>query len=731
MPIKNILILFFCLSQAFAYSQINHEEHPKIGLVLSGGGAKGIAHVAVLKELEAKGIKPDYIVGTSFGALVGGLYAIGYTPNELEHIVLENDWEFLISDDIRRDNVMVGGRDKDKQAILNLPLEGLKPSLSSGLFSGQNILSFFEVITRKYNRKMNFDSLPIPFRCVATNIENGQEKVFSEGYLPFALRASMSFPSLFNPFLLDDELYVDGGLVNNFPADVLVQMGAEIIIGVDVGATLYKKEEISSMIQILDQSSSFYNARITAQNKEICDVYIRPDLTGFNVMSFSDVSQILLKGKEAVFSVMPQIDSILYKYPQIIQKDLKKPETYKNLSDTIDFVFVFVNTESNNNKNEKAIKKLVRGMLKLKPPCKISQDELLKRINEVYGSHYFDQVSIKFEPLGDRYSISVTVKEKTNNGFNIGARYDNNYGVNLFLKAEFRNLIRYGSLLELKTIVGQSPQLGFTYSTDRGNKIGLGTSFNYDYIEAYSYKDHKVSSTYGFQMAVFNVFVHTNIGNYNRLVLGAETSLAAIEPVQSISDYQDLKQSYYNGFFTYIADTWDKAYYPNDGFQLQIRGDLISSKGVNTYTHLWARANNVFSLHPKLKILAEGFVGIASQGVDSTIYRYQVGGMANSRIKWNNSFPGLRFWEKGANNVWIASVATRYEFYKNNYLTYTFALAALDNNAFNIFTEAEQFYTGMGLKYGMNSRFGPLELSIDYSFQYYQNHFFLSLGYWF
>lgn len=731
MPIKRLILILLLFNVSALFSQGLGSGAPKIGLVLSGGGAKGIAHVAVLKELEAKGIKPDYIVGTSFGALVAGLYSIGYTPTELEKMVLENDWEFLISDDIRRENVMIGGREKDKQALLNLPLDGLKPSLSSGLFSGQNILSYFEVITRKYNRTLNFDSLPIPFRCVATNIENGQEKVFSEGNLPSALRASMSIPSLFNPFDIDGELYVDGGLVNNFPADVLKKMGAEIIIGVDVGATLYKKEEITSMLQILDQSSSFYNARVTKKNKEICDVYIRPDLSGISMMSFEEVPEIIEKGKTAALKVMPQIDSILSIYPQMAKNDLIKSESYKSVSDTIDFVFLFVDTESNNNKNEKAIQKLVRGMLKLKPPCRISEDELLKRINEVYGSHYFDQVSIKFKPLGEQYSISVTVKEKTNNNFNLGVRYDQNYGVNLLLKAELRNLLRYGSLLELKTIVGQSPQLGFTYSTDRGNKIGLGTSFNYDYIEAYAYKDHKVSTTYGFQMAVFNVFVHTNIGNYNRLVLGAETSLAAIEPVQSIADYQDLKQSYYNGFFTYIADTWDKAYYPNDGFQLQIRGDLISSKGVNTYTHLWARANNVFSLHPKVKILAEAFVGIASQGVDSTIYRYQLGGMANSRIKWNNSFPGLRFWEKGANNVWTASIATRFEFYKNNYLTYTFAMAALDQSAFNIFTEAEQFYTGMGLKYGMNSRFGPLELSLDYSFQSYQNHFFLSLGYWF
>ena len=726
MKSKNFLVFILILYVTIVTAQTNSGKRPKIGLVLSGGGAKGIAHIGVLKELEKRNIKPDYIVGTSFGALVAGLYAIGYSPEKMEEIILTNDWDYLINDVIKRKNLLIGQGNKNKNSLLNLPLDGIKPGLSSGLYTGQNILTFFEITCKEYNREFNFDSLPIPFRCIATNIETGEEKVFDKGVLPHVLRASMSIPSIFSPFEIDGELYVDGGLVNNFPTDVVKQMGADIIIGVDVGAVLYKKEEIKTILQILDQSSSFYNARISEKNKKLCDIYIRPNIDGISAMGFDEVAEIIKRGAESTVISMPDIESVLkkqqYQYPEI-------KHTIK--SDSVNLLSVFVNTNSNNKKNTKSIKKLVRGKLNLKSPLTISSSDLADKINQVYGSHYFEQVSAQFEPLDSLYAMTLTVTEKTENNFNIGARFDQTYGVNILLRAEFRNLLIYGSLLELEGVIGQSPHAGYRYTTDRGAMIGFGSSLNYDYFNVFTYQDNKIFSTYNFRRGAVDLFIHSHLGNFNRIVLGGELSVFTFSTNQTFADLKDLHTYYFNTFFAYVVDTWDDAYYPNKGFRVKFRGDLIGAENYTIHTHGWLRASKVTSISSKLKIITEGFVGLATIGVDTTMFRYEIGGMENNRMQWYNSFPGLRFLEHGSNNVWIAKISPRYEFLKNNYLTYTFAFAAMDNDTKKLFTNADRFFTGMSLKYGFNSMFGPLEISVDYSLQTYQNHIFVSLGYWF
>jgi len=714
-----ISILFLFIS-VFSFAQ----KSPKIGLVLSGGGAKGIAHIGVLKELEKKGIKPDYIVGTSFGALVAGFYAIGYSPEQMEDIILNNDWDYLINDVIKRENVLIGQGDKNKNSIFNLPLDGIKPGISSGVYTGQNILTFFEIVCKEYNRELNFDSLLIPFRCIATNIETGEEKIFTHGVLPQVMRASMSIPSVFKPFEIDGELYVDGGLVNNFPTDVVKKMGADIIIGVDVGAVLYKKEEIKSIFQILDQSSSFYNSRISKKNKKLCDIYIRPDISGISAMGFDEVAEIIKRGSESININNSKIDSVLNK------KQYQKQEIYHNyICDSVNVAEVSI--ISNREENSKAINQLITGKLDIDPNTKLSALELGKRINKVYGSKYFEQVSVQFEPVDTAYNMRLTVKDKTENNFNIGARFDQTYGVNVLLRAEFRNLMIYGSLFEVEGVIGQSPHLGIRYTTDRGNNIGFGTSLNYDFFNAFTYVDDKIYSTYNYRRSVMDIFLHSYIGDYNRLIFGGEASFFAFSTNQSFADIEDMEDFYFNAFFAYVLDTRDDAYYPQKGFHFKARADLIGAENYNAFTQGWMRADKVFSVTNKLKIIPEVFVGVASIGVESTMFRFELGGMENNRIDWYNSFPGLRFLEHGSNNVWVAKISPRYEFYKNNFITYTFAIAAMDNDTKQVFYDAQHFYSGMSLKYGFYSMFGPLEISLDYSLQSYQNHVFISLGFWF
>ena len=655
----------------------------------------------------------------------------------MEELISTRDWDYLINDVIRRENVLIGQASKDKKTILSLPLDGIKPSISSGLYSGQNILSFFGIVTKDYNQNMNFDSLLIPFKCIGTNIETGEEKIFEKGILADALRASMSIPSVFQPYEIDNELYVDGGLVNNFPTDVVKEMGADIIIGVDVGAVLYKKEEITSIIQILDQSSSFYNARISKKNKRLCHVYMRPDISGISAMDFSQTAEIIERGTKSALSQMSVIDSVIRENPGIVDSSLIKrynipKDSSLSLNPAIDSIRIMsFTTSSYNSSNRKSINRLVKGKMNLKTPLTISNTELEAKINRVYGSQYFETVKLRYTKLDSAYKINIQVTEKTDNNFSIGARFDKSDGVNLLLRAEFRNLFIYGSLLETSIVAGQSPQVKIRYTTDRGSYFGVGSSINYNYFEAHTYEGDKILSSFNFNYVNTDIFLHSNIGNYNRFILGAETSVFDLSSFQAVSKLKDIDQAYYGVFLAYVIDTWDDAYYPNEGVKAKFKADLIGAENNTVYTHAWWRFSHVFSLHDKVKLITEGFVGVASIGVDTTFLRYAIGGMEKNRIQWYNSFPGLRFLQDGSNNVWILKFSPRYEFINNNYLTYTFAFAGLDNHTLHTFTEPERFYTGMSLKYGFKSMFGPLEVSLDYSLQSYQKHIFVSLGFWF
>ena len=718
------ILLIFIFLNAVAFSQ----DKPKIGLVLSGGGAKGIAHIGVLKVLESKGIKPDYIVGTSFGALVGGLYSIGYTPEEMEEIISSSDWDYLINDKIKRENLLIGQGDKNKKSLIRLPLDGIVPSISSGLFSGQNILTFFEIKTREYNRDMNFDDFPIPFKCVATNIETGEVKVFDNGYIAEALRASMSIPSVFKPFEIDGELYVDGGLVNNFPTDIVKEMGADIIIGVDVGAVLYKKEEITSIIKILDQTSSFYNFRVAKENKKNCDIYIRPDIDGLSSMAFNETKEIIQRGIKATELQMDNINSIFDKYN--LSPIVNDTSNCKSKYIRIDSIVVSTNLK--NNKNTRGAEKLIDGKLNIELPITLTEDELSQKINRLYGAKFFSDISMSFIPNDSSYVLKLNTKEDHINGFNIGARYDQTYGVNILLGVQFRNLFMYGSLLEASVIAGESPQVKLRYTTDRGSNIGVGSSFVYDNFYAYSYDDNSARyATYSYNRATLDLFIHSYIGSYNRLILGVQGSVFDLSAKQSISDLSDLKDNFFSPFVAYIVDTWDRAYYPNHGFRIKTRADLIFDSDFDNMPIVRAKGSVVTSISKKIKIITEAFLGFADARLDTTLYRFQIGGMENNRIEWYNSFPGLQFLEHGSTNIWVVKISPRYEFYKNNFLTLTFAATGMDKKPESLFVNTEEIYTGASLKYGFYSMFGPMEISVDYSFNNYNKNYLISLGYWF
>lgn len=296
--IYSFLIVILCLGFGVFAQEVSR---PRVGLVLSGGGARGFAHIGTLKLLDSLQIPVDYIAGTSMGGIAGALYSIGYSGKEIEQIALNSDWNTLFSDRPRRTAVPYLQKKDDGKYQLQLGLRGVTPVLPSGLIQGQkaslllaNLISGAEGIT-------DFDQLPIPYQCVAVDLITGNEVMLKKGPLAKAMRATMSIPTIFSPVEWGDSLLIDGGLLNNFPADVVKAMGADIIIGVNVGTQLSSKEELQSILSILNQTLIITDYARQRENMNLCDVLIIPDLKEFSTTDFdpSSIRAILQRGNEA------------------------------------------------------------------------------------------------------------------------------------------------------------------------------------------------------------------------------------------------------------------------------------------------------------------------------------------------------------------------------------------------------------------------------------------------
>ena len=299
-----LLIFIFCQN---TFSQDTIKSRKKIGLVLSGGGAKGFAHIGVIKVLEKAGVKIDYIGGTSVGSVIGALYASGYNATQLDSIFRDTDFNNLITDYIPRSSKNFYEKRNDEMYAFSLPVNNFKVGIPLSLSKGMFNYNLINRLTKHVKEIHDFNKLPIPFLCMATDIETGQQVVLNKGYLAKALLASSAFPSIFSPVELEGKLLVDGGVSNNFPVDEIRKLGADIIIGVDVQDEIKDRNSLNDATKILVQINNLQMIEKMKANKETTDIYIKPEVNQYGIISFDAIEDIINKGEMAANE---QIDKI-------------------------------------------------------------------------------------------------------------------------------------------------------------------------------------------------------------------------------------------------------------------------------------------------------------------------------------------------------------------------------------------------------------------------------------
>lgn len=740
-----LMIPLFFIPHAFA--QEPTEKRPKVGVVLSGGAAKGFSHIGVLKVLEEAGIPVDYIAGTSMGAIVGGLYAIGYETHVIDSLVKEQDWRYLLSDEVHRENLPASLKEnKNKEVyIISLPYELKikekkgKVRLPPGIISGQNIYSLFSNLTIGYQDTIDFNHLPIPFACVAADLRSGTEVVFREGILPEAMRASMAIPGIFSPVEKDSMLLIDGGIINNYPVDIVREMGADIVIGVLVSRD-YKSIEKNrgTIIEVIEQLGSFIGKEKRDKNIANTDILITPDLRPYKMMDFeaSAIDSIIQKGEQAAREKWDELTALKKTLAIMDSVDTqKKIENPYILVDSLEIRSI--RFEGLERAEEADMKK----RLNLKNN-KITRKDLEISTSRIFASGWFTKVFYRLDGESP-FDLIFTVHEKSFSTLDLGIRFDSNDMAAILAHTSIRTGSSLNSQLNATMRLSRNPYLIMDYSIQNGifYKSAISGKFSRNKVDI----NNRGETMY--ELDFFRNSIRLNFSEFYlhniKLQVGAEidnfyfiTRLPDNYEVKKI-DLNKKNNVYMNYFFNGTYNKLDKSNFLTSGhyfsFRYALHTDNFYQMGkkapLNT---LDIKFINLVRLSDKL-YFTPGLSGrtiFNENGNIPLVYANFAGGQYNGHyIPQQIALQGTPGMELLKNTVAIAQTNIRYHF-TPNHCVYTNLNFIVHHDKLLKLTEGQSFLDG-SIGYSYNSIVGPMAFEVGYSDLSRSLYPFISLGYYF
>ena len=746
MNIKPIILILFLLASlsAKAQNEVKENTRPKVGLVLSGGGAKGLAHIGVLKVIDSLGVKVDYVAGTSMGSIIGALYASGYSGKQLDSIFQKVDFDHIINDDLPRSSTAFSERDNMEKYAVKLPFNDFKIKLPSALSRGQNTYGLLLKLLIHVNQVEDFNELPIPFFCIATNIENGKQVVLDKGNLTQSIMASGALPSLFQPVTINNEILIDGGVVNNYPIDELRAKGMDIIIGVDVQDGLAPREELTSAPEVLIQINNFRTINDMKSKVKKTDIYIKPNIKDFNVVSFNQGNAIIKSGKVAALSKLNTLREVATTKPFINQKAKLKP---------IDSLIIN-NTQVIGNKNY--TRAYVLGKLKIRNNEKISYKDFSKGINNLVATNNFEALTyqLKDTPNKEGYNLIAKVRESEVNTFlKLGVHFDDLYKSAALVNLTKKQLFFKNDVGSLDIILGDNVRYNFEYLIDKGFYWSVGIKSRYNQfhknINAQLVLDDTQIMTTGLNKLDVKLRDQTNqfylqtlfrrdfslsLGlEHKRLEINSET-ISGNDPDD---DFLLEKTDYISLFGNLKLDTYDNKYFPKRG--VYFNGDLniyLSASGFvedfEEFSIAKADIGYAFSTSDKLAFNFQTSGGFKLGDKSNQTLDFALGGYGNNLINNFIPFLGYDFISLTGNSYVKASVIGDFEAFKNHHLTLEANWANVDDN---IFDTGEWFtlpdYRGYALGYAIETFLGPIQTKYSYSPEQKEGTWFFNIGFWF
>ena len=735
--IFSTLVLSMCLLLPFSlYSQ---EQCKKVGVVLSGGGAKGMAHIKALKVIEEAGIPIDYIAGTSMGAIVGGLYAIGYTPEQLDSMVRKQNWTFLLSDRIKRSAMSLTDRERSEKFIVSIPFtKSPKDAASSGgIIKGQNLANLFSDLTMGYHDSINFDKLPIPFACVAANVVNGEQIIFHNGILSTAMRASMAIPGVFTPVRQDSMVLVDGGIVNNYPADVVKAMGADVIIGVDVQNALKKADKLNSAPDILGQIVDITCQSNHEKNVDLTDTYIRVNVDGYSSASFTPaaIDTLMRRGEEAAKA---QWNSLLALKKKIGISDNYVPKRHGPYSSLSNVRTIYV-TDISFSGVEADDKKWLMKKCNLKENSNITTQQIEQALYQLRGSQSYSSASYTLTDTPEGYHLNFLLQTKYEKRINLGIRFDSEEIASLLINGTADLKTHIPSRLSLTGRLGKqyAARIDYTLEPMQQRNFNFSYMFQYNDINIYEEGERAYNTTYKYHLAEFG-FSDVWYKNF-RFGLGFRFEYYKYKDFLFKKPEfigLDVESEHFLSYFAQVHyNTYDKGYFPSKGSDFKAAYSLYTDNMAqyneqapfSALSASWASvipATRRFSIIPSIYgrvLIGKGIPYPLKNAIGGEVYGFY--------IPQQLPFAGVTNMELMENSIIITSLKFRQRMGSIHYLTLTGNYGLTDSHFFEILKGKQLF--GISAGYGMDSVFGPLEISLGYSNQTDKGSCFVNLGYYF
>ncbi|PKN73100.1 MAG: hypothetical protein CVU50_04550 [Candidatus Cloacimonetes bacterium HGW-Cloacimonetes-3] len=465
----------------------------KLGYAFSGGGARGFAHIGVLKVLEEEGIKPDYIAGSSIGAIIGAFYAMGYSAAEIEDICLSLDWEFLAKDVHSREDLYIGQKRWAPygNAVFELNDKWV-PRLPSSVYMGNRInLEMFKFFASA-SRVSSFDDLPIPFACNATNLLTGEAKTFRSGSLMQALRASMSIPSLVKPFEIDENVYIDGGVSQNLPGDLLHEMGADTVIGLKVNSTLRTSDNLNNLIEVLDQTINIGITRNLNDRLECIDLLIEPELNSHSATDFRDIRAIIAAGEKSTRDNIAVIRA--FKAKMLLESHDSAKEDSKPLQKDFNRYLDTFHIESIQVHGKQFLSKAkVEEYTDLHSNREYTTSEIITGCQKAWNSQAFNTIYPVLEySSSNNYILHLHIKERERKQAAINNTYNSEDKLCAGAVLLLNNYLLKNSKLLVEVKLGGKNELNLDYVKNYGEEWGAYYRI-FPYINdktIYNYKDH-------------------------------------------------------------------------------------------------------------------------------------------------------------------------------------------------------------------------------------------------
>ena len=771
---KYLLVITFMTFSIAGYSQdsTSVKSRPKVGLVLSGGGAKGAAHIGVLKYIEEAGIPIDYIAGTSMGSIVGGLYALGYTSDEILDLISTVDWSKLISNKVDRKEISHTIKSETRSQVVTIPFSigtdkeelqsrSFKNSLPTGIVSGDNLINLFNSLSVGYSDPVDFNDLPIPFICIATNVMNGKADILDKGVFARSLRASMAIPILFDPIKIDETLYADGGLLNNFPAEQCRAMGADYVIGVSMSPGLESDpQKLSSIFSQVKQLKEIITDKEFENYHTLCDIFISPDLKGVGMLSFNaeSVARITESGYEAASRQEEKFKELKAQLYSGTTPDNNGVQYAKKARNILREKILISGIEMDG--VGKDIEKWMRRKCTVKVGDQICKDDIDKSVSIYYGTGNYDSITYTLHEdntAEEGYILRFKFVENPPHDFGLGARFDTNDMLSVMAHLGINRNRMSGFKADLSAKLGGNQWLNANLSYGHMLYPRINLAYNFRNSELDAYDMDELVMNMKFLQHKFRLFLSEN---YSRTVsVGAGIEAEIMSPRKVMYSYYDALDMDYNkintlGTFAYLRfDNLNKPSFATRGVFGKIdftwKDMIFTSKNTSSLGYgavVLGFEGYIPVIEDRLVIIPQlyGSVLFGKGAQNGNTYGWNevfngpvpaypamnnvIGGTDMGRyIDQQLPFIGVNNISLAFNNVAVLRTDIRARLFKNHYLTamFNYARSSIDMKNFfrqrdvlewdNMYDYNASNWWGAGIRYSIDTKAGPLSFDVTSS----------------